>query len=105
VEVSAYTERESELAMIHRRDVPLQALEDERVLEVGAGRDDVRVDLLHADFGVPDVVDHPVHGVRAVQGVDVVVAGEPEEPAARVAVLAEAGRGGRRAVGDHVNDR
>jgi len=76
---------------------PFQALEDQDVvLERCAGGDDVGVDLLHADpavghapvvgdddpveaegGGVHGLVGDPVHPVRAVLGVDVVVSGQP----------------------------
>lgn len=83
-------------AVLGRRDVPLQALEHQRVAYLVASGDDVRVRLVHADpgvggaavigddqpvqtvgVGVLDLVDHPVNAVRAGLGVNVVVAGQP----------------------------
>jgi hypothetical protein len=102
------------------RDVPLQALEGEQLRQLAAGRQDVRVDLRHADLGVRvaavvrdhqpveavgvamlGLVQHPVLGVRAVLRVDVMVTGEPPEAALRNATSSGAVRmsfrgGGRR---------
>ncbi|GAA3293933.1 hypothetical protein GCM10020295_17140 [Streptomyces cinereospinus] len=99
-------------AVLGGRDVPLQALEDEGVLVGGAGLLDVGVDLLHADLGVRGAAvvgdDQPVHAVlgalanlvddavlavAAVLGVDVVVAGQPQEALAAAAGARGGGRG------------
>jgi len=80
-------------------DVPLQALEDQGVVDLVAGRDEVRVHLVHADLGVRDAAvvgdDHPVQ-VRPPQD-------RPNGPWSSSAAGTpggERGRGGGRRTGD-----
>jgi hypothetical protein len=112
-------------AVLGGRDVPLQTLEDQRVGDLVAGRDDLRVHQVHTDLGVlhagvvgndhpvqavcvglPYVVDDPVLRVRAVLGVDVMVTGQPQVAAGpRIAALRLAVRGRLARPGQHTAGR
>jgi hypothetical protein len=101
-------------AVLGRRDVPLQTLEDDQIVERRASRHNVGVHLAHADPGVRHtavigdddpvqpvrtcvarLIDDPIHPVGAVEGVDVMVAGQPPQPA-DVAQFVVVGSGGLR---------